>query len=641
MRRNWVNTVMSWADALMASSAHAFIEFWTRVERAYKRPSSVLAYRLKFAFFPLLAIGALGWLGWDYTHARSLDSAEDAIFDQVVHWRPIEPRPSGRVVVVEIDDCSIEHFRALGEGGWPWSRQRHADLLDQLDRAGVRAVGYDVLFPEASTQDPVGDATLDAMAEGGQGRFVFGSSRVHPDLDDEPGATPVAQAPGAFKLAPGAHASPRIALLLPYGNAMSAHSALLDITRGSDGVIRDIPLREQFGDWALPSLPLQLAANATGRAPASFPAAVRVNWRVHSRLPSISAADLLEGKPICRDSGDALPPIKDRVVLVGYNASGINDTKPTPTDAVMPGVEVLGEATEALVNDSAIWMPPTWVKYALAAVLVLLASFAFFRGEPANDVDAVFVATNLVLLLLAFSGLTFFGVFFDIFASIGFVSLCFGLCRMYAGVQRGRAVGNGDFRAEFDPAADRWLVMARLRFIAYPSLDAAAASRRRREYRRRLRRFLYAGCEAVMVEGVVERKSWLHETLDDLMVLVWKGTDDASTRRVAERELDLLHADFNAYDEHLDDDGMVKVSMVSAEIDDDRDNSDRGERLRLREVLARVLDSPDEWPLRARNSFDEAGGEARTPTQTEPAAPITSQASQTAGEPACSSPGRR
>ena len=65
-------------------------------------------------------------------------------------WRPIEPEPSGRVVVVEIDDCSIEHFRALGEGGWPWSRQRHADLLDQLDRAGVRAVGYDVLFPEAS-----------------------------------------------------------------------------------------------------------------------------------------------------------------------------------------------------------------------------------------------------------------------------------------------------------------------------------------------------------------------------------------------------------------------------------------------------------------------------------------------------------
>ena len=232
-------------------------------------------------------------------------------------------------------------------------------------------------------------------------------------------------------------------------------------------------------------------------------------------------------------------------------------------------------------------MPPTGLKYVLAALLVLLASFAFFRGEPANDVDAVFVATNLVLLLLAFCGLTFFGVFFDIFASIGFVSLCFGLCRMYAGVQRGRAVGNGDFRAEFDPAADRWLVMARLRFVPYPSLDAARHARRRREYRRRLRRFLYAGREAVMLEGVVERKSWLHETLDDLMVLVWKGTDDASDRAAAaERDLDAVACRTSMPTTSAwTTTAWSRSACVAAEIDDDRDNSDRGERLRLREVL--------------------------------------------------------
>ncbi len=111
---------------------------------------SQVALRLKFAFYPLLALGAIAWLAWDWSHARSLNSAEDAIFDRVVQWRPFEPQPSGRVVVVEIDECSIEYFRARNEGGWPWSRQRHADLLDQLDRAGVRAVGYDVLFVDPS-----------------------------------------------------------------------------------------------------------------------------------------------------------------------------------------------------------------------------------------------------------------------------------------------------------------------------------------------------------------------------------------------------------------------------------------------------------------------------------------------------------
>ncbi len=137
---------------------------------------------LKFAFYPLLAVGAIGWLGWDWTHARSLNAAEDAIFDTVVQWRPFEPKPSGKVVVVEIDECSIEFFRARGEGGWPWSRARHADLLDALDRAGVRAVGFDVLFIDRSQVDPDGDRILDAMAKGGGGtirvRVVTTASRT-------------------------------------------------------------------------------------------------------------------------------------------------------------------------------------------------------------------------------------------------------------------------------------------------------------------------------------------------------------------------------------------------------------------------------------------------------------------------------
>jgi adenylate cyclase len=196
-------------------------------------------------------------------------------------------------------------------------------------------------------------------------------------------------------------------------------------------------------------------------------------------------------------------------------------------------------------------------------------------------------------------------VFFDIFSSVGFVSLCFGLCRLYAGIQRGRAVGNGDYLDEFDPDSDRWLVIGRLRFVPNAALDRRAASRRRREYRRRLRRFLYAGSDAVMLEGVVERKSWLHDTLDDLMVLVWKGGDQATARELARRDLDALHVHLNAHDDRLDDDGVVRVAVVAAEIDDGLDTSDRGERLRLREVLGRALNTPQEWPLSACNTFTQ------------------------------------
>ena len=131
------------------------------------------------------------------------------------------------------------------------------------------------------------------------------------------------------------------------------------------------------------------------------------------------------------------------MALVGYTAAGLNDAKPTPVDPVMPGVEVLAEATEALLANSAIRAPPAWLKYIIAMLFATLTAFAFYRGEPATDIDSVFVAANVTMLTAAFVGLTYFGFFFDIFASVGFVSLVFGLCRLYAGIQRGRAVGNG------------------------------------------------------------------------------------------------------------------------------------------------------------------------------------------------------
>jgi adenylate cyclase len=603
MLRRLKTGLLSWLDASLAALGDGFIRWWTKVDRSYKRPLSWFSAWLKFAFYPLLAIGAIVWLGWDWSHTRSLNSAEDAIFDTVVKWRPFEPKSSGRVIVVEIDECSIEYFRARGEGGWPWSRQRHADLLEQLDRTEVRAVGYDVLFVDHSQLDPVGDRSLEAMAAGGAGRFIFGSTRLHSDYDAG-SSLHASQAPAAFALKNRPQNDPKVALQLPYGQAMARFSAIANVTRNQDGVLRDIPLRETAGDWALPALPLRLAIMVTPGLPQRLAATVRPNWRQTTRLPRISAADLLTGgNSVCRDAGVARPVLKDRVALVGYTASGLNDAKPTPVDPVMAGVEVMAEATEALIANSAIRAPPAGLKYLIAAMLVVFTTFAFYRGEPATDIDSVFVATNLTLLIAAFVGLTFFGFFFDIFASVGFVSLIFGLCRGYAAVQRGRAVGNGDFLPEFDPAVDRWLAVARLRYLPGTQVEKNSAVWRRHEYQRRLRRFLYAGSDAVMLEGVVERKTWLQEALSDVMMLVWHGESESAARSAAMADLARLERELAEYDPRRPADGSVRLAFACVQPDYCAEISAGGERPALYELLGQVLASSTERPLARHNEF--------------------------------------
>jgi hypothetical protein len=184
--------MLSWLDASLAALGHGFVRHWTQVERSYRRPMSRLASRLKFAFFPLLALGAMAWLGWDWSHARSLNSAEDAIFDRVVQWRPFEPKPSGRVVVVEIDECSIDYFRARGEGGWPWSRQRHADSPPVT----ASACGWSAnAQPADARRRSDGDQSLEPCGCGGRGSAYPSSTRLYPIMTAFPCASQVLAAP--------------------------------------------------------------------------------------------------------------------------------------------------------------------------------------------------------------------------------------------------------------------------------------------------------------------------------------------------------------------------------------------------------------------------------------------------------------
>lgn len=598
------HAALAWFHTRMATLGVAAMDAWTVVLRGYRRPLAWLTLKLRFTFFPLLALVAVAWLAWDWNHERSLDAAEDAIFDQVLQWRPIEPTPSGRVVVVEIDDCSIEYFRSLGEGGWPWSRGRHADLIDRLDRAGVRGAGFDILFADPSAQDPQGDRLLDEMARAGDGRFLFAASRLHPDFDAR--ATLTADAtPGAYPGTPrAAPPGPPVALLLPYGVAMATHSGLVNVDRADDGVVRDVRLYLDVGGWNIPALPLRLAALAD--SPATRPARplLRVNWRTRSQLPYASAADIIEGRPICHSPSHPMPPLEGALALVGFTAAGINDAKPTPVNRAMPGVEVLAEATEAMVTGSAIRMPPVWLKYVLAALATLLTTLVFWRGQPHKDVDSVFVAINALLLLAAFAGLTFFGFFLDIFASVGFLSLCFGVCRLYSGVQRGRADGNSDYTLDHDPVAEPWTAVVRLRLLPDDTLSSRAYKTRRREYRRILRRYVYAHDGIVMIDGVVERKHVMTALLNDMVMLLWNGAGEEALRERVRGDLDALRARLVEFERAPAAGARLMVSLALAHTGDiARDQR----RTNLRSLLGQDFNQLSEWPLAAANTFVHTG----------------------------------
>lgn len=582
--------------------------------RAFGRVSTAIASRFRYNFFLVLTTLALVFLYWDYAgfgtwrgHQlggfRKLSSVEDSLFDFVIARRPIDPRTSNRVVIAEIDECSIAYFEHKGLTGWPWPRDRHADLLTALGDAGVAAVGYDVMFLDRQTEHADSDAMLDQIAAAGQ-PFYFGAMfDAKHDPSDLPASSTIDHWPGAVPMKAHPRNAPRVALQLPFGPAMAKQAGYVDISRVSDGIVRNIDVWKPAGDWAVPSLPGLLAAKIAGGRVTSFPQTIRVNWHGNHRLPKVSAVDLLpdEHTP-CLAKGAKLPDLKGKVVLVGYVAAGINDFKPTPVDSQMAGTELLGEAVENLVDDTWIRMPDDGLKYALSAALIGLIGFSFWRGESSRDIDAVFTVTNLLLTAAAILSLTFTTYFVDVFTSIGISLTFFGLCRTYLAGMKGRALGSDDHVPELGDKGRLHVVLLLLRVSVGRNPEAAGRNpeaRRfweRNEYRRRIRRELYANGYAKIHEGLIERKTFLASDFRDVILMVC----DAPS--VEELRWEILH-DLKRINEVLariaDENRIDQIVTASAAYVDLSDLDQQTRAISLQNTLGKVLQMPAATHLRA------------------------------------------
>ena len=86
------------------------------------------------------------------------------------------PAPQ-QIVIVDIDEPSFAEIKRQ----WPWPRSMHAQLIRQLNKAGAKVIGFDILFAESS--DPAEDqAFTQALQEAGNVVLVSGLTVVNDPL---------------------------------------------------------------------------------------------------------------------------------------------------------------------------------------------------------------------------------------------------------------------------------------------------------------------------------------------------------------------------------------------------------------------------------------------------------------------------
>ena len=132
--------------------------------------------------------------------------------------------PSDKVAVIAIDEQSIANI-----GRWPWSREVHAKLIDQLTAAKVKVIGNTVFFFEAQ-KDP-GLAYVEKMLD------IYNKA-YPPATTDVQGVSPIG---GATPAAQGATPPPEIAeigkLLTDASTALNTDVRLAAAMKSAGNVI--------------------------------------------------------------------------------------------------------------------------------------------------------------------------------------------------------------------------------------------------------------------------------------------------------------------------------------------------------------------------------------------------------------------
>src|ERR1700688_1651388 len=319
-------------------------------------------------FLEWMLIGAVGVAAVLYGVVSPLtERASFLIYDQLLSHSA--SRPSAGIVIVAVDDESIAEL-----GRWPWPRETHAALLEQLAKAKPASVAYDVLFTEPSP----GDAAFAQAMKHVPTYLPLLVDRLPVNQNEPAAVEPV-----------------------PVLRAAAAGVGHIDLEVNQDGIVRSVSLFEGSSKNWWPSITVPVYRAMRGRdAPlpgiepaaadavfaASGPAGAGELKRAHRMMIPFSRTSLGYARvSFAAAMQGSVPPefFAGKIVLVGATAAGLRDRFATPISGVvgeLPGVDIYatildglfdGRAIEPVSDKAAGWTSLVRVGILLAGLLVM------------------------------------------------------------------------------------------------------------------------------------------------------------------------------------------------------------------------------------------------------------------------------
>ena len=309
--------------------------------------------KARYLYAPIgLVVGLLfAWFFWTGIFSGPENFFEDLLFSN----KAID----GRLAIVAIDNESLQKI-----GQWPWPREIFARVLEKMNEAAPRALGFDILFAEPSRYGERDDAALGTALSKIQFPVILSTeaNNVFLSKEDLPTADffvePLAVLQGA----------PRVSL------------GQVNIIVDKDGVARKFPLEVRGRQSG--KIYKSIAYETVAQSGADIPQAATLN--LVNRIVYAAPAGSVRLVPFWRILEDgAADLLKDKIVLLGVTAPDLHDTRIVPfgRENDMPGVELQANIANMILQGYRInAMPKAYnALWIIIAALLPALFFGFFK----------------------------------------------------------------------------------------------------------------------------------------------------------------------------------------------------------------------------------------------------------------------
>ncbi|MCX6992418.1 MAG: adenylate/guanylate cyclase domain-containing protein [Kiritimatiellaeota bacterium] len=364
----------------------------------------------------------------------TLDRFEAKTWD----WRVTSlAKPSaftGKIRLIFIDQQSLDWVNKEMALHWPWPREVYRPILEFCRRQGAKAVAFDMLYTEPSAygmDDDRAFGTAIAQTTGFVSTIFLG--RETGQTTTWPTnilASPVKIRDLQAWLATGNHnrlVMPQAVFPIPEVATNVTLLGNVEARPDADAIFRRMPLFAVFDRQVVPTLGLAAyLAAATNESLSLEPCQLNIGSRhipldrrgktiLNFRGPSathqrFSAAAVIQSE--LKIQAGETPPItdpkafKDCYVLVGCNAPGLLDQRPSPVGRIYTGVEIHATVLDNLLASDFIRDTPWPATTALTFLLGVLWGMATLYCRHTRDTAIAFIVALPIPAILCVAAYT-------------------------------------------------------------------------------------------------------------------------------------------------------------------------------------------------------------------------------------------